>query len=249
MNQRLQRFIRLQVRKRSLDQRVMGNNEGEVLVNLRRSGHIALRVQHTGVSIGEAQAVLVILKRGLQPPLRLRGIPEQIGDQSSVIVAKREDSGVADAVEGIERVAEIGLPRIAPSRQQGGRHIARARGVPTREVSAGGGELSLFDVVNREGKARQAIAWVANEQPFPERIGALFVAIGERRCERALEQIGISRIGSEGFPVVDFRRQSVSIRARDQRREIIAGLGIADLRFPRSGVGSGNRRRGGACGR
>ena len=121
--------------------------------------------------------------------------------------------------------------------------------VSTRKVSARGGELSLFDIVNREGEARQAIAWVANEQPFRERIGALFVAIGERRCERALEQIGISRIGSEGFPVVDFRRQSVSIRAGDQRREIIARLAVADLRFPRSGVGSGNRRRGGACGR
>ena len=63
MNERLQRFIRLQVRKRSLDQRMMGNNEREVLVYLRRSGHIALRVQHSGVSVGEAQAVLVILIR------------------------------------------------------------------------------------------------------------------------------------------------------------------------------------------
>ena len=80
-----------------------------------------------------------------------------------------------------------------------------------------------------------------------ERIGARFVAIGERRSERALEQIGISGIGSEGLPVVDFRRQSVSIRAGDQRRKIIAGLGVADLQFPRSGVGLGNRGRGGAC--
>ena len=45
------------------------------------------------------------------------GIPEQIGDQSGVIVSKSEDRRVANAVERIERMAEVGLPRIAPRRQ------------------------------------------------------------------------------------------------------------------------------------
>ena len=67
------------------------------------------------------------------------------------------------------------------------------------------GKLSLFDIVNRDRKARQVVVRIARKEPFAERGGARFVAIGESSGEGALEKIGISRIGSEGFPVVDFR--------------------------------------------
>ena len=67
------------------------NNSREILVYLCRSDQIAFFGQDAGVGIGETQAVLVIVVRGLEPPLGLRGVSEQTGDQPRVIIAKGED--------------------------------------------------------------------------------------------------------------------------------------------------------------
>ena len=96
-------------------------------------------------------------------------------------------------------------------------------------MSARSRELSLMNVVNGNGKARQTVVRIAGEEPFAKRVGARFVAIGERSSERAPKEIGISRIGAERLPVVDFRRERVTVRAGDKSRKIIAWLAVADF--------------------
>ena len=226
----------------------MRNNGGELLVNFGRSGRIACRRQGSRVSVGEAQAVLVIVIRGLQPSLRLRGISEQAGDQARVIIAKSNHGSIMNAVERVERVMQVGLPRKAPGRQKGGRHIACAVRVAARQMGSCARKLSLFDIVNCDRKARQVVVRIARKQPFAERGRARFIAIGESGGEGALEKIGISRIGPEGFPVVDLRRKRVPVSAGDESRKIVARLAGPDLQGRRSsfgldGCGRGRRRR------
>ena len=98
-------------------------------------------------------------------------------------------------------------------------------------------KLSLSDIVNCDRKARQVVVRIARKEPFAERGRARFVAIGESGGEGALEKIGISRIGPEGFPVVDFRRKRVPVSAGDKSRKIISGLAGSNLQPLRSGFG------------
>ena len=105
-----------------------------------------------------------------------------------MIVAETRDAGVLDAVEGLERVAKIGLrphssrPSAAAvvtscARRRLRSQVARApRHIDPRRSRA-----------PRARKAREAIAWVADEKAIGEREGALFVAIGERCGEGALD--------------------------------------------------------------
>ena len=111
------------------------------------SGHIAFFGEDAGVGVGETQAVLVVVVCGLQPPLGLRGVSEQTGDQTRMIVAKGEDRAVVNAVKGVERVMEIGLTCIGPGRKQRCRDVARARRVGARQVGARRRKLSLSDIV------------------------------------------------------------------------------------------------------
>jgi hypothetical protein len=95
----------------------------------------------------------------------------------------------------------------------------------------------LLDIANCDCESREVVVGIAHKEPFAERTGARFVPVGESRSESALEEIGISRIGSEGFPVVDFGCKGVPIGAGDQSGKIISGLAISNLELLRSGLG------------
>ena len=154
-----------------------------------------------------------------------------------MIIAKSEHRRVSNAVERVERVAEVGLSCIAPGRKKRRRHIARAHRVGARQVGSRGRELSLLDVANCDCETRKVVVGVARKEPFAERAGARLIPIGESSGEGALEEIGISRICSEGFPVVDLGGRRVPISACDKSRKIVSGLAIPNLELFRSGFG------------
>ena len=153
-----------------------------------------------------------------------------------------------NTVERVERAVKVGLSCIAPSGKERRRHIADARRVAARQVSARRRKLSLLDIVNGDCEPREVVARIAHKEPFAERAGARFVAIRESRREGALEEIGISRVSSEGFPVVDFSRRRVPISAGDKSRKIISGLRIPNLQLLRSRFGLHRRSQGANAG-
>src|ERR1700734_2524043 len=106
MNDRIESLICLQIRKRSLDEGMVRNNGGELLVYLCCSGRVARCRQNPGVSIGEAEAVLVIVMRGLQPSLSLRWVSQEARDQARVLIAKSNHRSIVNAVERVERVVQ-----------------------------------------------------------------------------------------------------------------------------------------------
>src|SRR4029077_12629190 len=104
-------------------------------------------------------------------------------------------------------------------------HVAGAHPVRTRQMGSRRRKLSLSDIVNRNCEAREVVVRITRKEPLAKGVGARLVAVGDSSREGALEEIGISGIGSERFTVVDFRSRRVSISAGDKSRKIISGLG------------------------
>src|SRR5208337_2487248 len=124
------------------------------------------------------------------------GIPKLLGDKPRVIVAKGGDRRIPDPIEGIERTALVVLAGVTPGDQKRRRHISRPR-VSARQLRSGGRVLSLFDSVSGGGQAREVVGRVAGQKALGEHVGALLVAVGQRRRERPLEEIGIPGIDSK----------------------------------------------------
>ena len=94
-----------------------------------------------------------------------------------MIIAKGEHRRVSNAVERVERAAEIGLSCIAPSGKKRRRHIAHARCVGTGQVGSCGRELSLLYVANCDCETGEVVVGVTPKEPFAEGACARLIPI------------------------------------------------------------------------
>ena len=210
---------------------------GEILIDFCCSSQIALLRQESGVSVSEPQAVFIIVIRGLQASLGLRSVSQQTSNQARVIIAKCEHRRVSNAVERVERATEVRLSRVTPGGKKRRRHVTHAHCVSAGQVGSRGRELSLLDVANCHCETGKVVIGVAPKEPFAKGAGARLIPVGQSSGEGALKEIGISRVYSESFPVVDLRGRRVPISACDKSRKIISGLATPNFELFRSRFG------------
>ncbi len=240
---RRERLARRQIRHRAHDQGMARNEAIEVGVDFLRAFDVVVAGEEARVGVGEPQGVLVGVIGRLQTALRLGRIAEQIGDQAGMIIAKHGDAGLAHPVERLERMAQIEGAGIAPGAQQRRRHVVRLARFAGAQLRARGDELPLRDGAHGQSQTRQTVVGVARDQAIGQRKPVGDVSVGQSGGESALDEIRISRIGAQGLAEIHRGRGRVAIGAGDQRRQIIAGLAVAD---PHE---RGIRRRSGRLGR
>jgi hypothetical protein len=95
----------------------------------------------------------------------------------------------------------------------------------------------LLDVANCHCETGKVVIRVAPKEPFAKGAGARLIPVGQSSGEGALKEIGISRVYSESFPVVDLRGRRVPISACDKSRKIISGLATPNFELFRSRFG------------
>ena len=94
-----------------------------------------------------------------------------------MIIAKGEHRWVSNAVERVERVAEVGLSCVGPRSKKRRRNVSHAHCVGPGQVDSRGRELSLLDVANGDCETGKVVIGVAPKEPFTKRARAHFVPI------------------------------------------------------------------------
>ena len=126
MDERLERLARVQSRELAFDDRMMGNSGGKLRIDLLGSIRIAMHREEAGISVNKTKRALVRVVSGLEPAARLGGVSKHVGYQAAVIVAEGGDRGIANAIEGIERVMQVRLAGVAPCGKESRCDVPRA---------------------------------------------------------------------------------------------------------------------------
>ena len=94
-----------------------------------------------------------------------------------MIIAKGEYRRVSNAVERVERAAEVRLSCIAPGGKKRRRHIAHAHCVGTDQVGSCGRELPLLYVANCDCETGEVVAGVTPKESVAEGACARLIPI------------------------------------------------------------------------
>ena len=132
-----------------------------------------------------------------------------------------------NAVEHVEPRDGGRLSGVTPSGKNR-HHRTRVASAPAKWARA---DANCPCSMSRTAIARRArlLLPVAPKEPLAEGASAHFIPVGESSGEGALKEIGISRVYSESFPVVDLGGRRVPVSARDKSRKIVSRLTIPKL--------------------
>jgi hypothetical protein len=89
-------------------------------------------------------------------------------------------------------------------------------------MRAGRSELALFQRPHPKRQMRKAVLWIGAHKPLGQRKRLRHVAIGQRSDESALQKHCVARVSPQGLPEKDSGGARITLRARHERRQIIA---------------------------
>jgi hypothetical protein len=118
-------------------------------------------------------------------------------------------------------------PYCAPGRQQRGGQVGDRAANRLRDIGARGLPLLVLDGADAEHQPGVTVVLVDLDDAFCEPERLLHVALGEGGAERALQQVGVLRIGAQRGPQISRCRGRVALLDRMAGGQIIPGCRCA----------------------